>query len=130
MTFTQITTTGADVTTYTDDPGFGSMRWWYRVTALDATGKSVYSTPVSVVNKPKVPIFVQAVDQALAASLTWHKIPGDTGYRVERSTDGINFTTLTTTATNIGSYNATGLTVGTTYTFRITPLSMWAMACR
>jgi len=76
------------------------------------------------VNKPKVPIFVQAIKMSSSRlSLTWREIPGDTGYRVERSTDGINFTTLTTTAANIGSYNATGLTVGTTYTFRITPLS-------
>jgi len=53
VTWTQVAAAAANSTTYTDDPAFGSMRWWYRVTATDATGKSEYSNVTSVVNRPK-----------------------------------------------------------------------------
>jgi fibronectin type 3 domain-containing protein len=125
VTWSQVGTAAADVATYTDDPGFGSMRWWYRVTALNASGKSVYSNVVSIVNKPRAPSGqLAAVISASKLALSWLDVSGDTGYRVERSSNGgANYTTLATTATNINTYNSTGLTAGTTYTYRITPTS-------
>ena len=126
VNFTSVATTAANVTTYTDNPSFGSMRWWYRLAAVDATGKSVYSSVVSVINKPAAPATAQAVTvSSTKLSISWRDVSGDTGYRVERSADGGGtWTTLGTTLTNITGYNnSTGLAAGTTYSFRITPLS-------
>lgn len=44
------------------------------------------------------------------------------GYRVERSTDGINFTTVSSNVGKVLTYTATGLTNGTTYWFRVVTL--------
>jgi beta-glucanase (GH16 family) len=41
------------------------------------------------------------------------------GFRVERSTDGSNFTQITTTAANATSYADTGLAASTTYFYRV-----------
>ena len=124
LTWSPIGTTAANVATYADSLSFGSMRWWYRVSALDATGKSAYSNVVSVLNKPAAPTLPQAVVMnANYLSLTWRDTNAETGYRLERSTNGGSYTTLTTLPANITGYNNTGLVSGTTYSYRITPLS-------
>jgi hypothetical protein len=125
VTFNQVGTTPANVTTFNHDPNFGSMRWWFRVTAIDAGGKSPYSSVAAVVNKPRAPTNQQVVVVSTTQlSLSWRDVSGDTGYRVERSTDGgATYSVLTTTAPNINTYNSTGLTSGLTFTYRITPTS-------
>ena len=42
-----------------------------------------------------------------------------TGYKLEQSTDGTNFTEIATLASNVTSYANTGLLAGTTYYYRI-----------
>ena len=126
VTWSRIATTATNVTTYTDTPAFGAMRWWYRVAALTAAGQSDYSDVISVVNKPAAPTNFQAVDvNANYLSLTWRDVSGETGYRVERSTDGgATYTTVAAnTGANIVGFNMTGLTANTAYTVRVTPLS-------
>jgi regulation of enolase protein 1 (concanavalin A-like superfamily) len=124
VTWTPLITLAANVTTYTHEPGFGSMRFWYRVAALDATGRSVYSDAVSAVNKPGAPTSPQAIAiNGTKLSITWRDVSADAGYRIERSTDGgATYTTVVTTPANITFYNSSGLAVGTAYTYRITPL--------
>ena len=52
--------------------------------------------------------------------LAWHdKWANEGGFRVEVSTDGVHFTPAGTTGANVASYSVTGLTAGTTYTFRV-----------
>ncbi|MDB5325828.1 MAG: peptidase domain protein [Phycisphaerales bacterium] len=118
-------TTAANATTYTDPITFGSMRWWYRISAVDATGKSTPSVSASVINKPKAATNGQAVTiSSSKLSLTWRDTSGDTGYRVEQSTDGgATYATLANLATNITGYNYSGLPAGAVYTIRVTPLS-------
>ena len=126
VTWSRVATTAAEVTTYTDTPAFGSMRWWYRVAALDAVGQSAYSDAVSTVNKPAAVTNFQAVDLSTATlSLTWRDVSGDAGYRVETSTNGGSTyaTAVANTGANITGYNLGGLTANTAYTIRITPLS-------
>lgn len=53
-------------------------------------------------------------------TITWTDNSGDeTGFKVERSTDGTNFTQITTVAMNATSYTNTGLASGTTYHYRV-----------
>jgi hypothetical protein len=124
ITFAQITTTAAGMTTYTDpNPGV-SMRYFYKVAALDATGASAPSTAASAVNRPPAPgglsVIAPSVNQIV---LNWKDVSGDNGYRIERSTDGVNFSTLTTVGVNVPSYTNSSVTSGTTYTYRIVTLS-------
>jgi YDG domain/GEVED domain/Cadherin domain len=55
--------------------------------------------------------------------LDWIDTSGETGYRIERSTDGVAYTTIGTVGVNIPSYTASSLATGTTYFFRVTPTS-------
>jgi hypothetical protein len=53
-------------------------------------------------------------------SCSWTDNSGDeTGFKIERSTDGTNWTNLQTTAANATSFSYTGLVKATTYQFRV-----------
>lgn len=52
--------------------------------------------------------------------LTWTDYAAnETGYRVERSTDGANFTLIASLGSNANSYADSGLTTGATYYYRV-----------
>ena len=122
--FVDAGTAAAAATSWTNSGLAGSMRYFYRVRATDAVGRSVASAVVGVVNRPS------AVTNASVTSLTssqvvlnWRDKSGDSGYRIERSSDNVTFTQIATVGTNVPSYTATSLSVGTPYWFRITPMS-------
>jgi len=53
-------------------------------------------------------------------TLNWNDLSSDEiGFAIFRSTDGINYTYITTTAANATTYAATGLTSGTTYYWQV-----------
>ena len=55
-----------------------------------------------------------------AMNVNWtDNATGELGYVLYNSTDGTNFTYVTTTAANAATYAATGLSYGTTYTWRV-----------
>ena len=59
---------------------------------------------------------------ALQATLTWTDNSSDeTGFRIERGTgpDPVTFASQGTVATNMTTFNQTGLTLGTRYCYRI-----------
>ena len=71
---------------------------------------------------------VPAAPSGLAASassssqinLTWtDNSNNESGFNIERSTDGSNFSPLATAAANATSYSNTGLTASTTYRYRV-----------
>src|SRR5207237_8401440 len=43
----------------------------------------------------------------------------ETGFKLERSTDGTNFTQVALTAAGVSGYSDTGLAAATTYTYRV-----------
>jgi hypothetical protein len=120
---------GAGTTTYTDVNPWGSMRWFYRVSAADGTAiNSVPSAVASTVNKPNVPFIPFWTVGAITPNtyeifLTWGDVQGETGYRIDRSTDGVNYSFVANTAASQTSFNVGGLVTDTAYTFRITPLT-------
>ena len=64
------------------------MRWWYRVTATNGSGSSVYSNIATVVNKPSAPYGGQVIAMSTSElSLSWRDSSGDIGYRIERFHD-------------------------------------------
>jgi len=64
--------------------------------------------------------FTAAVVSTSEIDLTWaDKSNNETGFKIERSPDNLNWTVLTTTAANATSYRDTGLTSSTPYYYRI-----------
>ncbi|MFT3793886.1 GEVED domain-containing protein [Flavobacterium sp.] len=61
---------------------------------------------------------------ATGMTLNWaDNSANETGFSIYRSTDGINYTLITTTAANAITYNATGLSVGTNYFWRVNAIA-------
>jgi hypothetical protein len=57
---------------------------------------------------------------SLQTDLTWtDRATDETGYRVEKSADGITFSPIATLGANAGSYSDAGLTDGTRYHYRV-----------
>ena len=122
--FTSVFTAASSATSWTNTGLPGAMRYFYRVRATNASGRSAASTIVSEVNRPS-PVTEAAVT-VLSNShlvLNWIDTSGETGYRIERSTDNVTFTQIATIGTNMPSYPVTGLAAGTPYWFRISPMS-------
>lgn len=52
--------------------------------------------------------------------LTWaDNSTNESGFRIERSSDGVNFATVTTVGANVNGYSDVGLTPATTYHYRV-----------
>jgi regulation of enolase protein 1 (concanavalin A-like superfamily) len=123
--FVQAGTVAAGVTTYSDTGLSGYQRYFYRVRATDAAGVSVPSAVVNATTRADaVRNFKITSWNTTQLILNWTEASGETGYRIERSADGVTgWTTVTTLNTkNIPSYTQSGLTAATTYYYRVVTL--------
>lgn len=120
---TAVGTTSAGTTTYTNTGLTGGRRHFYRIQALDGSTRSVPSATVSAFNRPSaVTNFSVSSISTSQLVLNWRETNGETGYRIERSTDGgTNWSTLGTVGKNVPSYFNSGLGYATTYSYRVTP---------
>ena len=126
--YTLLTTTAADATTYQNTGLSPSTEYRYRVRAVNGAGQSSY-TSVSCVTTPAPPT-PPAAPSGLGAvatsygviTLTWtDNSDNETGFEIERSTTGSGgpFTLLTTTAAGVVTYRNTGLSPSTEYCYRV-----------
>jgi len=123
LNFFQIATTTS--TSYADASLPGSMQYFYRVSGTDANGRSVPSPRVSAINRPSAVTNLGVVSpSATQLVLNWRETTGESGYRIERSTDGgATFSVLATVGANVPSYTHAGLTSGTAHAYRVIPTS-------
>lgn len=99
--------------------------YFYVVSALNAIGESADSTQASAT--PSAPTIPAAPSNlTLAANgkkkirLNWvDNSSNETGFKIERSTDGVNFAEIATLGANIVTYQNTGLTSGVRYYYRL-----------
>lgn len=111
-------------TTFDNTGLSGSFRYFYRVAARNGSSRSVPSEIVSLINRPSAVANLTATSWTQTQIiLNWRDTDAETGYRVERSPEGTNWTAIATLAANVPSYTAGGLTAATTYHFRVIPLS-------
>ncbi len=125
VNFVQIGTTNADVTTYSDTTVSGSTQYYYRVRATNGVGDSSYTNVANATTpvQPQVP----AAPANLAASavgaaridLSWSDVATETGFKVERSTDGLNFVQIGTTASGVVTYSDSTVVGATKYYYRV-----------
>jgi hypothetical protein len=124
VNFTQVGTVASNVTTYAATGLAAATQYTFRVRAYNAAGDSGNTNAASATTQAVAPAAPSALAAAVVSAsqvdLSWaDNSTNETGFKVERSTDGVNFTQVATVASNITTYSATALTSGTTYTFRV-----------
>jgi regulation of enolase protein 1 (concanavalin A-like superfamily) len=124
--FSSVLDAESTATSWTNTALPGALRYFYRVRTLSASGQSAASPVVSATNRPS-PVTQASIAPMPKSNtqliLNWRDTSGETGYRIERSTDNATFTQIATVAANVPSYTAGGLTSGTQYWFRISPMT-------
>ncbi len=123
-TWAAVATLPAGSTSYIDSGLAGSTSYQYRVTAVRGGLSSPPSDPVAGTTLPAPPLAPTGLQAKAAASnsirLTWADNASDeTGYVVERSLDGQNWSKVATLAANAVSYTNTGLSANKLYRFRV-----------
>ena len=125
ITYSQIGTTAADVTTFTDSGLADFQRYFYRVRAQEAAGVSQPSTAANGVTKGGAVSGMRVVSLTTSRLvIDWNDASGETNYRVERSLNGTSgWTTLSTKGRNVPSHDDnSGLSTNTTYFYRVSSL--------
>jgi len=120
--FTLFATLAGSATSYKDTGLAEGSRYWYQVGAIEPGGPSYYVGPAYCTTLPIQTLIVTAVSTG-EIDLTFGNISAQSGalIEVDRSTDGTNFTTLTSTlAAGSTSYNDTdaALVEGAHYWYR------------
>ncbi|PRY44060.1 putative secreted protein (Por secretion system target) [Spirosoma oryzae] len=114
----------ANATTYSDPNLSPRTRYFYRIRAVNAAGASDYSN-VADATTPDSPPAAPTQLTATAASTTQINLQwtdasdNETGFDLERSTDGATFTKIADVAANATTYSDQGLTPNTRYFYRI-----------
>ena len=115
-----------------DDTGLSpGSQHWYRVAAINAQGVGLFSndaddtTDTTAPSAPRNVIATAVSDTEIRVD--WETPATDgadpiTGYRVERSTDGTTYTTLTTVGVAL-THTDTGLTQQTRYYYRVVAIN-------
>jgi hypothetical protein len=122
--FADYATVSADSAAYVDTGVSAGSSYSYRVLATDETTRSAASNTAAVTLAPTTPVSLAASAVSdTQINLAWSDVSGETGYRIERSTDGVNFATLTTVGAGVVTYANTGLAAATTYLYRIVAIN-------
>jgi subtilisin family serine protease/fibronectin type 3 domain-containing protein len=122
-TWAQAGMVGANTTVFTNYGLQAATTYLYRVRSYDSLGTSVWSEAVSVTTlpPPTPPSGLSAtVLGATSIQLSWtDNSSTEQGFKVERSTDGINYTVSTYFSANATSGTVGSLTPSTTYWLRV-----------
>lgn len=124
-TFTLITTEDANTTTYKDPNLTANTQYYYRIRAVGPAGESGYS---NIVNATTGVIVLPAAPSNLSATatssstimLSWaDNSTNETGFEIERSGDGTNFSLIFTAAPDATNHTDDNLQAKTTYYYRL-----------
>jgi hypothetical protein len=135
-TYTKIAQILANNTTYTDTTANPTVSYSYRVDAFNAatdpshTAKTLnenspttmynsgtQSNAVSVLAAPEIPSNLKAVQSGSKVNLTWTSGANTSGFKVERSTDGTNFSVID--QPTVANSTDSNVTAGTKYYYRV-----------
>ncbi|MDB6029503.1 MAG: hypothetical protein JWM68_5726, partial [Verrucomicrobiales bacterium] len=125
-TFTLVTSTAINVTTYADTGVTGNRLFWYKIASFNTAGNSVDSNVATAMSGPAAPSALAV--NAVAGTANWNKLAltwtdnagGEVGFKVERGTAVAGpFSQIGTNAIGITSYTDSGLAALTTYYYRV-----------
>ena len=114
----------ADTMSYTDSVVDPNVTYYYRVSCFNDGGLSAFSNVATVTTPGEVPVApsnlrVVKIDSAYVI-LTWmDNSANETGFAIERSQDGINWSPLANTAMNIIRYRDSTVAQRTAYWYRV-----------
>jgi hypothetical protein len=119
----QVATVGANLTSVANTNLIASTAYTYRVRAYEGPNNSAYSNSSSATTQagPAAPSQMNATTVSSSRiDLTWHdNSTNEGGFKVERSTDGVNFSQVVILLANVTSYSNTNLPAATAYTYRV-----------
>ena len=118
-----VATTNSGDTNYVDGGLEAGTTYFYRVVAVTDSGTAPPSDVVSATTSAP-PLVATTLTCSSTTSdaidLSWTDVDGESGYRIERSTDGVSdWTTIATTGQDVTLYTDAGLSPSTTYFFRV-----------
>ncbi|HMH16545.1 MAG TPA: RHS repeat-associated core domain-containing protein [Burkholderiales bacterium] len=120
--YAQIAAPAANTTSYSDPGLVAGSSYFYRVSATNGSGNSVYSNETSATAglAPAAPGTLSAVPSGLAINLSWVDASNnETAFKIERKTGATGtYSQIATSAANATSYSDPGLVAGTTYFYR------------
>lgn len=122
--WSQVATTPANIAKYTNTGLNPTTKYYYRVKAIGAGGDSVATDTLAKMTLPGAPtdVYVYAAT-ATSLKVSWADMAGETGYLLEKLSGTTWSQVGTDFAANKVSATVTGLTEGTTYSFRVTALN-------
>lgn len=130
----QVGAAAVNATGFTDTTAAGGVGYAYQVQAFNGVGGSNttntarVTTPSAPTNTPPPPTSSLATPANVAAAfvnatdvkVTWADTStGESGFKIFRSTDGMNFKGIQTVGANSTSYTDRGLTAGQKYYYRV-----------
>ena len=125
-TWTQVAVTGAGATSYTDAGLAASTSYSYRVRATNGGGDSAYSNVATAATPsasavPTAPTNLKAAPMTSSSiALTWTDNSGnETGFKIERSRDGVSFSQIGTVGTNVTTFTDPNAIWRLTYYYRV-----------
>ena len=126
--FTVVTNVDANSTTFVDSGLSSSKAYTYKIAAFNDAGETTTSatsattlTPAPVVVAPASPLSVSFSSVSTSGlTINWSDASNnENGFRVYRSTDGVNFAKVADLSANVTSFADSGLSNNTTYTYKI-----------
>jgi fibronectin type 3 domain-containing protein/lysophospholipase L1-like esterase len=132
--WTSVGTTAADVTTHSDTGLTTETSYSYRVVATSPNGDSnpsnvatatTLAPPPPDPDPPTTPTGLDATAVSDSAiDLSWQDVTVETGYRIERTPAGTSdWAAIGTTAADVVTYDDTGLSASTAYSYRVVATS-------
>lgn len=122
--FALVQTLPANTEQYQDNGLAAATTYFYRVRAGNAGGFSGYTVTQSATTLPNPPSAPTGLIAALAGKtridLSWTDASNnESGFKVERSTDGVNYVQVAQTGAGVAVYSDLGLAPDTTYRYRV-----------
>ena len=122
--FIQIFTVGPNVRTFSDTGLSRETTYWYRVKAYNEAGDSAPSNVIGATTFPQRPSAPTNLTATAATdsqiNLSWtDNSENEKGFKIERKTSAGDFQQIVVVGANITAFADTGLSSGTTYTYRV-----------
>jgi Zn-dependent metalloprotease/transcriptional regulator CtsR len=123
VTFAQIAVLGVNAAAYSSTGLLAGQAYTFRVRAYEGANDSAYSNAASATTTaaPAAPSNLSATPVTSSRiDLLWtDNASNEQGFKVERSTDGANFSQVALLGVNATAWSNTGLATGGTYTYRV-----------
>ncbi len=117
--WTTIGSVGRNVPIFANTGLAGNTRYYYRVVTLDGGGDAATSAVVSRYTRLAAASGLRFTGKAPdQISISWNAVAGAASYRIERSTDGITYSTLASNLSNTG-YSDNAVTPLGEYYYRV-----------